>query len=81
MLNDIGENVMIKTKVVKRRKHSMNLYEKNIKDLREIVNELYSHVSSVGAYSNLATEIERSCSNLPQAIDEYEKMIKEKDLL
>ena len=33
MLNDIGENVMIKTKVVKRRKHSMNLYEKNIKDL------------------------------------------------
>ena len=45
----------------------MNLYEKNIKDLREIVNELYSHVSSVGAYSNLATEIERSCSNLTQA--------------
>ena len=59
----------------------MNLYEKNIKDLREIVNELYSHVSSVGAYSNLETEIERSCSNLTQAIDEYEKMIKEKDLL
>lgn len=31
--------------------------------------------------ANLATEIERSCSNLTQAIDEYEKMIKEKDLL
>lgn len=55
--------------------------KRTLKISDEIVNELYSHVSSVGAYSNLATEIERSCSNLTQAIDEYEKMIKEKDLL
>lgn len=59
----------------------MNLFEKNIEDLRNIVNELYAYVSLVGAYSNLATEIEMSCSSLTKAIDEYEEDLKEKNLL
>ena len=49
--------------------------------MRNIVNELYAHVSLVGAYSNLATEIEMSCSSLTKAIDEYEEDLKEKNLL
>ncbi|MCI5713192.1 MAG: hypothetical protein MR324_08695 [Lachnospiraceae bacterium] len=41
--------------------------------IRKIINELYSLVGKVGAYSELATQIEIACSNLSKAVDEYEK--------
>ena len=59
----------------------MNFFKNNIDQLRNIVNELYSYVGMVGAYSDLASEIESSCANLSKAIDEYENQIKEKGLL
>lgn len=50
----------------------MSLFEENIKQLREIVDDLYSYIGKVGAYSDMATAINKACSDLNIAINEYE---------
>jgi len=53
----------------------MSYVEENIEQLRSIINELYSYVDKVGAYSDLATQIEITCKNLNNAVNKYEEEI------
>lgn len=57
----------------------MNYYQNNIEKVRSIIDELYSCVNEVGAYSVLAVEIEKACANLNNAVNEYEKQVCEKE--
>lgn len=54
----------------------MSYVEKNIEQIRNIINELYSYVGKVGAYSDLATQIEISCKDLNNAVNKYEEETK-----
>nr|DAE77879.1 MAG TPA: hypothetical protein [Caudoviricetes sp.] len=54
----------------------MDYIEGNIEQIRKIINELYSCVADVGAYSELATQIENACGMLKNAVDKYEEEAK-----
>lgn len=57
----------------------MNFFEQNIFKLRHIISELDSCVSDIGAYTSLATEIEKACYALNKAVDEYEQQVKSEE--
>lgn len=55
----------------------MNYLEENIKQVRKIIDDLYSCIVKVGVYSELAEEIESACRKLNDAVDKYEEEVKE----
>lgn len=54
----------------------MNYAEENIEQIRNIINELHSYIGKVGAYSDLAAQIDITCNNLSNAVNKYEEEIK-----
>lgn len=55
----------------------MNYFEDNVEHIRGIINELYSCIDDIGAHTDLAEVVTSICSQLKDAVDEYEKQVKE----
>lgn len=47
-------------------------------ELRDMINKLYGLIDWFGAYSSVATEIQKACSRLTQSLEEYKKIEKKR---